>query len=188
VIAVSVLVVFESMFGNTAQIAEAVAGGLAGAGAPGVAVVAVDETPRKPPDDVDLVVVGGPTHAFGMTRPRTRQDAAARPGAVSTGQIGIREWLESVEMPRAGIPAAAFDTRIRKPRVPGSAARGAARRLRSLGLEVVVPPETFWVRDTDGPLDEGERERACDWGAALAARMGQRAAPAPAAEGGEPGE
>jgi hypothetical protein len=122
VIAVSVLVVFESMFGNTAQIAEAVAGGLAGAGAPGVAVVAVDETPRKPPDDVDLVVVGGPTHAFGMTRPRTRQDAAARPGAVSTGRTGIREGLDGVEMPRAGIPSATLAARMGRRAAPAPAA------------------------------------------------------------------
>jgi hypothetical protein len=178
---VTVLVVYESMFGNTREIAEAVAGGLAAAGARGVALVAVDDAPAKPPDDVDLLVVGGPTHAFGMTRPPTRRDAAARPGAISTGRLGIREWLQSLGTGVPGVAVATFDTRIRKPRVPGSAGKGAARRLRSLGFALVAPPETFWVRGTDGPLYEGERDRARDWGAALAARMGQQAAPAPTA-------
>jgi hypothetical protein len=185
VIPVGVLVVYESVFGNTRQVAEAVAGGLAGTGTGGgVAVLPVEEAAARLPEDVDLLVVGGPTHAFGMTRAKTRQDAAARPGAVSAGRIGIREWLERLDVPRPGVPAATFDTRIRKPRLPGSAAKGAARRLRSLGLRLVAPPESFWVRDTGGPLYEGERERAEHWGAGLAALGERRAAPAPGAEAG----
>jgi hypothetical protein len=186
VIPVSVLVIYESMFGNTRQIAEAVASGLVEAGARGVAPVPVEEAPPELPEDVELLVVGGPTHAFGMTRPRTRQDAAARPGAVSTGRLGIREWLDRLEIFRPGVPAATFDTRIGKPRVPGSAAKGAARRLRSRGLELVVPPETFWVRDTEGPLDEGECERARAWGAALAG-TNRQAASTPVAKAREHG-
>ena len=121
-------------------------------------------------DGVELVVVGGPTHAFGMTRPRTRDDAR-RQGEqtghelVSKG-IGMREWLEGVRS--NGTAVATFDTRVDKPRVPGSAARGADKRLHSRGFRSVVRPETFWVSGTFGPLREGEVERARRWGEQLA--------------------
>jgi hypothetical protein len=192
VVSVSVLIVYESMFGNTRMIAEAVAGGLAATGSSvgGVGLVAVEEAPATLPEDVDLLVVGGPTHAFGMTREQTRRDAATRPGALAAGRIGIREWLAGLEVSRAGASAAAFDTRVRRPRVPGSAARGVARRLRSLGLDLVVPPATFWVRGTEGPLYDGERERAGEWGSSLATRAGarQRAMPLPEPHAGGHGD
>src|SRR5512132_672166 len=68
------LVIFESMFGNTRTIAEAVAEGLSSR-----FVTDLTEVSTAPPriaEDVSLVVLGGPTHAFGLTRARTRQDAA----------------------------------------------------------------------------------------------------------------
>ncbi|MEX1126227.1 MAG: flavodoxin, partial [Acidimicrobiia bacterium] len=67
------LVVYESMFGNTKLIAEAVAGGLTRH--LDVETVEVGQKPVFGPG-VDLVVVGGPTHAFGMTRASTRKSAA----------------------------------------------------------------------------------------------------------------
>ena len=82
------LVVYESMFGNTQTIADAIAGGLAQRMR--VDAVEVGSAPATLDDDVTLLVVGGPTHAFGMSRPRTRQDAATQTpdGLVSTG-IGL---------------------------------------------------------------------------------------------------
>ncbi|HSL25245.1 MAG TPA: flavodoxin domain-containing protein [Acidimicrobiia bacterium] len=68
------LVVFESMFGNTEAIAKAVADGLTARMA--VDIVEVGVAPAVLSDDVELLVVGGPTHAFGMSRPGTRQKAA----------------------------------------------------------------------------------------------------------------
>jgi hypothetical protein len=161
------LVVFESIFGNTERVARAVAAGLAEQGkvdvvraGPGVEVG----------EDVDLLVVGGPTHAFGMTRPGTRA-AAGRQGADETAAAGggLREWLDAVEGRTTHRPTcAAFDTRIRKRGVPGSAARSAARRLRHAGLPVVVPPMSFWVHGTGGPLLPGEEDRGRSWGRELA--------------------
>lgn len=86
------LVVFESMFGNTATIAQAIADGLSGGA--DVDVVEVGVAPTVIADDVSPLVVGGPTHAFGMSRPSSRRSAAqqADHGVVSRG-IGLREWL-----------------------------------------------------------------------------------------------
>jgi hypothetical protein len=162
------LVVYESMFGNTEAIARAVAEGLATRLE--VETVEVGAAPGTLEEGMDLLVVGGPTHAFGMTRPSTRQDAERKAGHVISAQIGLREWLAGVRT--AGPPAAAtFDTRIAKPRVPGSAARAAEKRLRRLGYRMAAPAESFFVTDVDGPLVEGEAERAKQWGADLGAAL-----------------
>lgn len=161
------LVVYESMFGNTQRVARAVADGLAEHAEVHVVRAGPGVTPR---DDVDLVVVGGPTHAFGLSRPSTRA-SAGRQGAdgAAAGATGLREWLDTLPEPTGHRPAmAAFDTRIRKRGVPGSAARSAARRLKHVGLPVVVPPMSFWVRSTGGPLLPGEEDRARTWGRELA--------------------
>src|SRR6266511_2002337 len=168
------LVVYESMFGNIQVIADAIADGLSGHMR--VDAVEVGTAPTGIGDDVGLLVVGGPTHAFGMSRQGTRQDAAkqAKEGLVSTG-IGIREWLAGLER-HPGV--AAFDTRIGKPRLPGSAARGAEKRLRRLGFRILAPAASFYVEGTLGPLLEGERERARRWGERLGSARGAGRAPA----------
>jgi hypothetical protein len=170
------LVVYESMFGNTQVIADAIADGLAGRMR--VDTVEVGVAPASIGDDVGLLVVGGPTHAFGMSRQGTRQDAAkqAKEGLVSTG-IGVREWLAGLQG-SPGMAAATFDTRIRKPRLPGSAARGAEKRLRRLGFRILAPAASFYVEGTLGPLLEGERERARRWGERLGSARGAGRAPA----------
>jgi hypothetical protein len=157
------LVVYESMFGNTGLIAEAIADGLAVHGE--VETVEVGAAPVLLPAEVDLLVVGGPTHAFGMSRPGTRSNAKGQTEAplVSPG-IGIREWLEGIARPRHRVSSAAFDTRIDKPRVPGSAAAAAAKRLRRLGFHQAMSPESFFVVGGTGPLLPGEYERAHRWG------------------------
>ncbi len=68
------LIVYESQFGNTEKVARAIAEGVATSGR--VEVVAVDTAPTVLPDDVDLLLVGGPTHVFSMSRVQTRADAA----------------------------------------------------------------------------------------------------------------
>lgn len=163
------LVVFESMFGNTKAIAEAVAEGLSSR--IDVETVAVDSAPVRVSESVALLVVGGPTHAFGLSRPDTRSTAAEQAGSTATSPVvGVREWLDRLEVP-SGLRAATFDTRVSRPRVPGSAARKAEKRLRLLGAETVVAAETFWVRGTPGPLADGEIERARAWGRDLAASV-----------------
>jgi Flavodoxin len=163
------LVIFESMFGNTRTIAEAVAEGLSSRF--GTDVTEVSLAPTQIAGDTSLVIVGGPTHAFGLSRPRTRQDAATQAeGPLVSPAGGLREWLEAVGRPRSGVGAAAFDTRIDKPRVPGSAARRAEKRLRRLGFQVAAPAASFYVTGTKGPLAPGEVERAFRWAEMVAAR------------------
>jgi hypothetical protein len=163
------LVVFESMFGNTQTVAEAIAHGLSPR--VDVDVVEVGEAPPAVPDDIDLLIVGGPTHAFGMSRLRTRKDAASK-GAVVSKRIGMREWIDGLPSGRSRIVATTFDTKVKKPRTPGSAARGAERRLRQHGFRMLAPAATFYVDDVKGPLLEGETQRAREWGEDLAAHLG----------------
>jgi hypothetical protein len=162
------LVVYESMFGNTETIARAIADGLGELYE--VTTTEVGSAPERLPGDVALLVVGGPTHAMGLTRPNTREQAAAEvgnAGLVSRGR-GLREWLEALE-PAGSLPAATFDTHIDKP-FPGSASRAARRRLRALGFDV-RRAESFHVRGTTGPLTDGEPARAHAWAARLAAEL-----------------
>jgi hypothetical protein len=86
---------------------------------------------------VDLLVIGRPTPAFGMSRPQTREDAAGRGGHPSS--TGMREWLDAAT--RATLRMATFDTHTRKPNLPGTASKAAAKRLRALGCTVVAEPE-----------------------------------------------
>jgi hypothetical protein len=154
------------MFGNTQAIASAVARGLSGRMA--VDLVEVADAPTSVA--ADLVVAGGPTHAFSMSRPSTRQSAAeqaVRP-LVSQGR-GLREWLAAAGPGLRGTRTATFDTKITKGYVPGSAARSAQNRLRRFGSRIVSPAHSFTVSGTAGPLGEGELARAEQWGAELAA-------------------
>jgi hypothetical protein len=163
---VRALVVYESMFGNTAAVARAVGAGLATQVT--TEVVEVADAPLEVPAGVDLLVVGGPTHAFGLAREGTRRSAVvqgARPPHDTAR--GLREWLDEVHVgPR--VCAAAFDTRIDHPRMPGTAAQGIRKKLHRRGVTLVVRPEHFLVRGTEGPLLDGEADRAKDWGAEVA--------------------
>lgn len=158
------IVVYESLWGNTEKVARAVAQALE----PSLQVEVVD-TDAAPTDleGYDLVVVGGPTHAFSMTRPATREGAVKSSGAPRAPKRGIREWLSDVTPVNREIPAAAFDTRIDSPRMPGSAAKAARHELRSLGFDVTTKAETFRVHGTEGPLIDGEFERAAAWARTL---------------------
>ncbi|NAS25999.1 flavodoxin [Herbidospora sp. NEAU-GS84] len=160
------LVVCESMFGNTMKIAEEVARGLGGAMP--AEVVEVGAAPTVMPDDVGLLVVGGPTHAFGMSRASTRKSALeqAPEGLVSKGG-GVREWLTALQVNKP-IAAAAFDTRLRAAYLPGSAAKGVHKALRRHRMILLAAPTSFYVTGTKGPLEEIEAARAFEWGRSLA--------------------
>jgi flavodoxin len=163
------LVVFESMFGNSERVARAIAAGLE---AHTEVVVTDAAIPSRPdlPADIDLLVVGGPTHAFSMTRPSTREDAVRQGAGQGRADRGLREWLEGLGPDLAQLPAATFDTRVsRARRLPGSAARSAARVLRHRSAHLVVKPESFFVDDVSGPLGADEIDRAEQWGRKLAA-------------------
>lgn len=163
------LVVYESLWGNTEKVARKVAEKLASMGT--VDLVDSDSAPGSV-DNYDLVVVGGPTHAFSMTRASTRAEAVKSHAAPHEPARGIREWLNELARPATAIPAVAFDTRVDKPRLPGSAAKSAKHELRSLGFETSMKQETFRVHGYEGPLLDGELERAREWMDAVVARLG----------------
>lgn len=161
------LVVYESMWGNTEQIARAVGRGLEHGGSVEVRDVA-GEVPSDA-QDVDLLVVGGPTHAFSMSRASTRADAVTKGAPSGHEARGIREWLDG--LPEGDVAVATFDTRVGKVRhLPGSAARKAAKEVRRHRVGHVLDTESFFVADLQGPLLDGELDRAVAWGGQLAGR------------------
>ncbi len=167
------LVVYESMFGNTREIAERVAVGLRST-FERVDVRRVSEADVVSVLHADLVVVGGPTHAHGMSRPQTRKAAVDEPTKYSStspvepgaGGIGLREWFTG--LPVCSGAAAAFDTRVDGPAAfTGRASRGIAQRLRRAGFTAADRPQSFLVVKTTG-LKAGEADRAEQWGRSLA--------------------
>lgn len=162
------IVVYESMFGNTKQLAEAVADALR----PNrdVALVEVGQAPDVIDEDIGLVIVAAPTHAFSLSRENTRRDAATRSDIpiVSRGR-GVRDWIETVQTTRS-VHFATIDTKVRKPLLPGSAARAAARRLQDRGWIEVTKSRSFFVDGMTGPLLEGELARAAEWATQLPVR------------------
>lgn len=156
------VVIYESMFGNTRDIARATAEGLAEWS--DVSITDVDSALLTVPTDVALVVAGGPTHAFSMSRQATRYDAVSR-GAVRASSRGLREWLGAVSV-TTPVSLATFDTHTKQRWVPGSASRAAAKEGRARGF-VPVASRSFYVSDIQGPLVAGELERARHWGRSL---------------------
>jgi hypothetical protein len=165
-----IVVVYESMFGNTKTIGEAIAEGLSEIGQ--LAVGSVDELRPEDAADADLIVVGGPTHNRGLAKPDaraalSRRKPAAKGGTVLAGRESLRGWLDSLPAGRAVVTA--FDTRLRKPAwIVGSAAKQVAQQVTGKGYRV-AEAQSFFVRGAEGPLAEGERARALAWGKSLAA-------------------
>ena len=166
------LIVYESMYGNTHEIADHVAEGLRPHGE--VHVVSVADAIDDEVAWADLVVVGGPTHAHGMTSATSRKgavDAVAKPKSTlhldpdATGP-GLRDWFDSLG-PVADKRAAAFDTRIDTAAIlTGRASRGISHRLSKHGFTMVTDTKSFLV-DRHSELIDGESERATRWGEEL---------------------
>lgn len=157
------IVIFDSQFGNTEKVARAIGESLS-AGAETTVVHAAGVT-RETLVGCDLLVVGSPTQAFHATKP-------------------IEALLKDHNL--QGIRAAAFDTRFDMAevdsrvlrlavKVAGESGAYAAPRIAAQiekdGATLVVPPEAFYVEDTEGPLREGELERARDWGTKILAAL-----------------
>ncbi|MEU6973929.1 flavodoxin domain-containing protein [Kitasatospora aureofaciens] len=173
------VIVYESMYGDTREIAEAIAEGIHQAD-PTAAVdcLPVAEADRETTRSADLLVVGGPTHMHGMSSGLSRRMAVAaeahrqdrEPAAAEARETaegpGLRAWFHDLPQAGSGACAAAFDTRVDMPRA-GGAANGIARRLSGHHYEMVAEPEGFIVEDNDGPLRAGELARARAWGAGL---------------------
>ncbi len=169
------VVVYESMYGNTHSIANAIGDGLRESAE--VLVVPVDEADAALASGADLLVVGGPTHVHGMSRARTRQaavDAAKVPHSelttdAATQGSGVRNWLGSIG--KLDMRAAAFDTRLdASVRLTGRASKKIARKLRQHGCSLIEDPESFLVNKSTH-LEPEEEARAHRWGASLAARL-----------------
>lgn len=138
------LIIYDSTFGNTAQLAQAMADTLRARGM--VRTVRADEAGALELKEADLLVIGGPTQRHGLSP-------------------AMRAFLE--RLPRRtlhGLSAAAFDTRYHMSAwKSGSAAPGIASRLKRTGASLIVPPESFFVAEREGPLEEGELARAARW-------------------------
>jgi hypothetical protein len=161
------VIVVESMFGNTRQVAKAIAEGLAPAA--DVEVIDVTAAPTTFDPDVRLIVAGGPTHMFGMSREKSRTQALQEAGAGSRpSDVGLREWIEGLGPVGPGVATATFDTRLRS-RWAGSAtaSASASKRLRRRGVRTISRSHSFAVTQKNGPLAAGEIDRARAWGVEL---------------------
>ena len=174
------LVVYESMYGNTKRVADAIADGIATHMT--VETMEVSLAPVAIEADVELLVVGGPTHVHGMTTPFTRAQAIKQSTThIVSEHIGMREWLDRAR-PTSGstTPAVAFDTRIKGAAIlTGSAASGYAKKLRAAGFRVVAPAESFFIAtkaQQDDALLDGELDHARSWGSEIAAHFESRVA------------
>jgi hypothetical protein len=164
------VIVYESMYGNTHHIANAIGDGLASSAE--VVVVPVEEANRDLLGSADLLVVGGPTHVHGLSRASTRKaavEAATKDESLDLDPDaegpGIREWLEALD--RVEINAAAFDTRMHGPAaLTGRASKGIARKLDHHGATVVTDPMSFLVTK-ENHLEPDEEAHARSWGAEL---------------------
>ena len=164
------VVIYESMYGNTHLIADAVADGFRRHG--DAVVVPIDEADAALVESADLVVVGGPTHAHGMSHVATRKGAiqdAQKPESElvldpdADENEGLREWFASLD--QVFTNAAAFDTRFNaSAALTGRASKGIARKLRHHGATLIAEPESFFVQK-DNHLEPEEETHARGSGA-----------------------
>lgn len=158
------MVVYDSAFGNTEKVAQAIGQAL---GSPeDVEVIRVSEVEPERLAGLTYLIVGSPTQKFRPLGTITRFLA----GIPDKGLIGIKVAAFDTRMTQANVDQVrilAFFVRIF-----GYAAKPIAGRLEKKGGELAVPPEGFYVKDTEGPLVEGELERAAAWARQIAAGVG----------------
>lgn len=160
----NILIVHDSQFGNTAQIADAIARGIRTAAGveDHVAQHHIGEVQPEQAAAADLLIIGSPTQGFRPTEP-------------------VRALLKGI--PRnglAGKTVAAFDTRFTEDEIKsigkflstmvdlfGYAAPRLADAAAKKGAHLALPPEGFYVGGKEGPLLDGELERAAAWGQAV---------------------
>ena len=138
-----IVVIYDSLYGNTEKIAKAIGDAVGGE----VRVLSVGEAKPSELSTVDLLFVGSPTHGGRASPP-------------------MRKFLEKAQ-PRGleGVKVATFDTRLTNKwaRIFGFAAGRIAKSLTKKGGILLGSPEAFYVEGTEGPLKEGELERAGAW-------------------------
>ncbi|MCB2202838.1 nitric oxide synthase [bacterium] len=143
------LVVYDSYFGNTAKVAEAIAEALGGT------VRAVDQVTEADLEGLKILFVGSPTRAFRPT-----------PKAMT--------FLNELKDQLNGVKGSVFDTRIPIDgtdsgflrfmiRLFGYADVKLAKAYKKTGADLVLDPAGFAVVDSEGPLAEGELGRTTAW-------------------------
>ena len=154
------LVVYDSMFGNTEQVAQEIGQALLSEGHE-VQTLRVTEASSQQATEVDVLLVGSPTRAFRPTP-------------------AITQFLKEIpDNGLQGIKVGAFDTRVSLEEVNskvltffvklfGYAAEPMAKRLQQKGGAQALSPEGFIVTGKEGPLREGELERAAGWAKGIA--------------------
>src|SRR5262245_11821771 len=158
------VIVYESLWGNTAAVAHAVADGL---GCDARALTTDEATPAALAG-ADVLVVGAPVIAFGLASEKTRAGIKDVGHPPDTEHPSLKSWLEA--LPDAHASAAAFETRLWWS--PRGATGTIEKGLRSAGYRVVGKAERFVVDGKYGPLRDGELERAREWGRELAEAVG----------------
>jgi flavorubredoxin len=158
------VVVYESLWGNTAAIARAIAEGIG----PDAQALTTDAARAEAIADADLIVAGAPVLGFSLPTDQMRDSVArSEAGAPSPPDLShpsLRSWLNS--LPRGHGRAAAFETRIWWS--PRGATGDIERGLEHAGYQRAAKAQKFVVTDKYGPLREGELERARRWGKELA--------------------
>ena len=160
------VVVYESHWGNTAAIADAIAEGIG----PGTAVLTTDEATGAALADADLVVAGAPVMALRLPTERTLMGMPGdrkAPRAPDMSHASMRSWLE--RLPAGTGRGAAFETRLRWS--PGGATGAIERGLEAAGYRRLIKARKFVVTGSYGPLRDGELEAARAWGTELAAAI-----------------
>lgn len=158
------IVVYESLWGNTAAIARAIAEGIG----PDARPLTTDEATPAIVAEADLIVAGAPVLAFGLPSDAIRDSIATgernAPAPADLSHPSMRAWL--AELPAGQAAAAAFDTRFRWS--PRGATGAIDAGLKRAGYRTVAKAQKFVVTGKYGPLRDGEVERARRWGEELA--------------------
>ena len=158
------VVVYESLWGNTAAVARAIAEGIGN----GAQALSTAEATAEAVGGSDLIVAGSPLLGFSLPNDRMIDSIRTSPGSESDppdlSQPSMRTWLDGLA--HGSGRSAGFETRIWWS--PGSAAKAIVKRLESLGFASADKPAKFIVTGRSGPLKDGELERARAWGAELA--------------------
>jgi len=158
------VVVYESLWGNTAAVARAIAEGIGS----GTVARTTDEVTAQEVARADLIVAGAPVLGFRLGGDQIRaaiaRDEADAPVPPDLAHPSLRSWLEALR-PGHG-RSAAFETRIWWS--PRGSVGDIESRLTRAGYPPIASAQKFVVKDKYGPLREGELDRARQWGAELA--------------------
>jgi flavodoxin I len=151
-----VLVIYDSTYGNTEKIASAMGGAIPG----DVKVLPVGEANSLELESFDFVIIGSPTQGFQPTKPVQAFIASIPDGALKGKRVAAFDTR---------VPAAEVGKVLRQfMKMGGYAAPRIARALEKKGGNLAAPPEGFFVKDKEGPLQDGELERAAAWTKGLA--------------------